>query len=69
VTAASDLAITLGCGEQCPYASAVKYVDWPVDDPRGQDDATVHRIIGDLEPASANSLPNSSRTPTSHHRS
>ena len=27
----------------------VKYVDWPVDDPGGQDDATVRRIIGDLD--------------------
>ena len=47
--AASDLAITLGCGEECPYVPGVKYVDWPVDDPGGQDDATVRRIIGDLD--------------------
>lgn len=47
--AASDLAITLGCGEECPYVPGVKYVDWPVDDPGGQDDATVRGIIGDLD--------------------
>ena len=47
--AASDLAITLGCGEECPYVPGVKYVDWPVDDPGGQDDATVRRIIADLD--------------------
>ncbi len=47
--AASDMAITLGCGEECPYVPGVKYVDWPVDDPGGQDDATVRRIIGDLD--------------------
>ena len=47
--AASDLAITLGCGEECPYVPGVKYVDWPVVDPGGQDDATVRRIIGDLD--------------------
>ena len=47
--ATSDLAITLGCGEECPYVPGVKYVDWPVDDPGGQDDATVRRIIGDLD--------------------
>ncbi len=47
--ATSDLAITLGCGEECPYVPGVKYVDRPVDDPGGQDDATVRRIIGDLD--------------------
>ena len=47
--AASDLAITLGCGEQCPYVPGVKYVDWPVDDPGGQDEETVRRIVGDLD--------------------
>jgi arsenate reductase (thioredoxin) len=47
--AASDMAITLGCGEECPYVPGVKYVDWPVDDPGGQDQATVRRIIADLD--------------------
>lgn len=47
--AASDLAITLGCGEECPYVPGVKYVDWPVDDPGGQDEAAVRRIIADLD--------------------
>jgi len=47
--AASDLAITLGCGEECPYVPGVKYVDWQVDDPGGQDEATVRRIIADLD--------------------
>jgi arsenate reductase len=47
--ASSDIAITLGCGEECPYVPGVKYVDWPVDDPAGQDEATVSRIIADLD--------------------
>lgn len=47
--AASDLAITLGCGEECPYAPGVAYVDWPVADPGGQDTATVRSIIADLD--------------------
>lgn len=47
--AASDLAITLGCGEQCPYVPGVIYRDWPVDDPGGQDENTVRRIIADLD--------------------
>ena len=47
--ASSDLAVTLGCGEECPYVPGVRYVDWPVDDPKGQDDATVRRIVGELD--------------------
>ncbi|MDQ3306751.1 MAG: heat-shock protein HtpX [Actinomycetota bacterium] len=47
--AGSDLAITLGCGEECPYVRGVTYRDWPVDDPGGQDEATVRRIVADLD--------------------
>lgn len=47
--AASDLAITLGCGEECPYVPGVRYVDWPVADPGGQDAETVRAIIADLD--------------------
>ena len=47
--AASDYAITLGCGEECPYVPGVKYVDWPVADPGGQDEETVRSIIADLD--------------------
>ena len=47
--AASDLAITQGCGENCPYVPGAHYRDWPLDDPKGQDDATVRRIIADID--------------------
>lgn len=47
--AASTMAITLGCGEECPYVPGVTYVDWPVADPGGQDPTTVRAIIGDLD--------------------
>jgi protein-tyrosine-phosphatase len=47
--AASTVAVTLGCGEECPYVPGVRYVDWPVDDPGGQDEATVRRIVADLD--------------------
>ncbi|HWJ82528.1 MAG TPA: heat-shock protein HtpX [Nocardioides sp.] len=47
--AGSDLAITLGCGEECPYVPGVTYRDWPVDDPGGQDEPTVRRIIAELD--------------------
>ena len=47
--AASDMAITLGCGEECPYVPGVRYVDWPVADPGGQDEETVRGIIADID--------------------
>ena len=47
--AASTMAITLGCGEECPYVPGVRYVDWPVADPGGQDEETVRGIIADLD--------------------
>ena len=47
--AASTMAITLGCGEECPYVPGVTYVDWPVADPGGQDEDTVRTIIADLD--------------------
>jgi arsenate reductase len=47
--AASDLAITLGCGEECPFVPGVRYVDWPVADPGGQDEATVRGIVADID--------------------
>ncbi len=46
---ASDLAITQGCGENCPYVPGARYRDWPLDDPRGQDDATVRRVIAEID--------------------
>ncbi len=47
--AASTMAITLGCGEECPYVPGVTYVDWPVADPGGQDEETVRGIIRDID--------------------
>jgi ArsR family transcriptional regulator len=46
---ASVMAITLGCGEECPYVPGVTYVDWPVADPGGQDEETVRAVIADID--------------------
>jgi arsenate reductase len=45
----SDLTITQGCGENCPYVPGATYRDWPLEDPKGQDDATVRRVIADID--------------------
>jgi arsenate reductase (thioredoxin) len=44
-----DVVTTMNCGEQCPYYSGARYQDWEVDDPKGQDEATVRRIVSDLD--------------------
>ena len=45
----SDVVITMGCGETCPVFPGKRYEDWPVDDPAGQDLATVRRIVDDID--------------------
>ena len=33
---ASDVVITMGCGDTCPYYPGRRYEDWLLDDPAGQ---------------------------------
>ena len=46
---AADVVVTMGCGEACPVFPGKQYLDWPVDDPAGQDLATVRRIVDDID--------------------
>jgi arsenate reductase len=59
VVRAADVVITMGCGDACPIYPGKKYEDWELDDPAGQDvasvrvirdeiDARVQRLIGEL---------------------
>ena len=34
---ASDVVITMGCGDTCPHYPGKRYEDWVLDDPAGQD--------------------------------
>jgi arsenate reductase len=45
----SDVVITMGCGDSCPYSPGKRYEDWVVDDPAGQDIDTVRRIVDDVD--------------------
>ena len=47
--AASDVAITMGCGDRCPWSPTTRMVDWPLADPKGQDDATVRGVVADID--------------------
>ena len=45
---ASDVVITMGCGDECPYFPGKRYEDWVLDDPAGQDIAFVRRVRDDI---------------------
>jgi arsenate reductase (thioredoxin) len=41
---ASDIVITMGCGDSCPYFPGVSYRDWKLPDPAGRGLSTVRTI-------------------------
>lgn len=62
----ADVVVTMGCGDACPYIPGKRYVDWQLDDPRGQPpervreirdeiDRRVRRLVGELETAGGRS--------------
>lgn len=44
-----DAVVTMGCGEACPYFAGARYEDWELEDPMGQDEQTVRRIVADID--------------------
>ena len=36
LAAQSDVVVTMGCGDECPYVPGVRYVDWELADPKGR---------------------------------
>ena len=44
----ADVVITMGCGDACPVFPGKRYEDWELDDPAGQDAATVRGIRDDI---------------------
>jgi arsenate reductase len=49
VVRAADVVVTMGCGDSCPVYSGKRYEDWDLDDPAGQDLATVRRIRDEID--------------------
>ncbi|UVI36706.1 arsenate reductase ArsC [Brevibacterium spongiae] len=45
---ASDVVITMGCGDACPIFPGKRYEDWVLDDPAGQGLESVRRIRDDI---------------------
>ncbi|GII26429.1 arsenate reductase ArsC [Planosporangium mesophilum] len=45
---ASDVVITMGCGDVCPVFPGKRYEDWKLDDPAGQGIAAVRGIRDEI---------------------
>ncbi|MEV7341779.1 arsenate reductase ArsC [Streptomyces sp. NPDC093544] len=46
---ASDVVITMGCGDTCPVFPGKRYLDWQLDDPAGQGVDAVRPIRDEIE--------------------
>ena len=46
---ASDVVITMGCGDACPIFPGKRYLDWELADPAGQGVEAVRPIRDDIE--------------------
>ncbi|MEU4834195.1 arsenate reductase ArsC [Streptosporangium sp. NPDC023615] len=44
----SDVVITMGCGDTCPFFPGKRYEDWRLDDPSGRDLDAVRRIRDEI---------------------
>ena len=45
---ASDVVITMGCGDACPIFPGKRYEDWELEDPAGKGIDTVRRVRDDI---------------------
>ena len=46
---ASDVVITMGCGDACPVFPGVRYLDWELTDPAGRPIEEVRTIRDDID--------------------
>jgi arsenate reductase len=46
---ASDVVITMGCGDECPFYPGTRYLDWQLDDPAGQGIDAVRPIRDEID--------------------
>ncbi|MBM7789758.1 arsenate reductase ArsC [Tenggerimyces flavus] len=46
--AGSDVIVTMGCGDECPYFPGKRYEDWQLDDPAGLDLDAVRPIRDEI---------------------
>jgi protein-tyrosine-phosphatase len=46
---ASDVVITTGCGDACPFFPGKRYLDWELPDPAGKDADHIRPIRDEIE--------------------
>ena len=46
---ASDVVITMGCGDECPFYPGKRYLDWKLDDPAGQGIDAIRPIRDEID--------------------
>jgi arsenate reductase len=46
---ASDVVITMGCGDECPFYPGTRYLDWQLEDPAGQGVDAVRPIRDEID--------------------
>jgi arsenate reductase (thioredoxin) len=46
---ASDVVVTMGCGDACPIYPGKRYEDWDLEDPAGKDVEAVREIRDEIE--------------------
>ena len=44
----SDVVVTMGCGDACPYIPGTRYLDWDLPDPKGRPVDEVRRTRDDI---------------------
>jgi arsenate reductase len=45
----SDVVVTMGCGDSCPYIPGKRYIDWELPDPAGRPIAEVRQIRDEID--------------------
>jgi arsenate reductase len=45
----ADVVVTMGCGDECPYIPGKRYLDWDLEDPKGQSLEAVRATRDEIE--------------------
>ena len=45
----ADVVVTMGCGDECPYIPGKRYLDWDLEDPKGQSLEAVRETRDEIE--------------------
>jgi arsenate reductase (thioredoxin) len=45
----ADVVVTMGCGDECPYIPGKRYLDWDLEDPKGQSLEAVRQTRDEIE--------------------